>query len=161
MASSPESAPIKTVQLEGKIIAITGANRVIYSIDIGDTGDKIRRPFSKMPKSALCPTSRYFTAEEIDQLWGVILYGSFYSARCAAGAFVKQGVKDASSSPRAGVRHMAQCSIRVNSVSPRLQQPLWEQQFKYYGGMPRLAAVEDLGSAYVYLLSEGELHYQH
>ena len=34
-----------------------------------------------------------FTAEEIDQLWGVNLYGSFYSARCAARAFIKQGVK--------------------------------------------------------------------
>jgi NAD(P)-dependent dehydrogenase (short-subunit alcohol dehydrogenase family) len=34
-----------------------------------------------------------FTTEEIDQLWGVNLYGSFYSARCAARAFIKQGVK--------------------------------------------------------------------
>lgn len=34
-----------------------------------------------------------FTTEEIDQLWGVNLYGSFYTARCAARAFIKQGVR--------------------------------------------------------------------
>ncbi|KAM0721439.1 hypothetical protein Q7P37_002363 [Cladosporium fusiforme] len=73
---------------------------------------------------------------------------------------------------KAGVRNMthtlamewAQYKIRVNSVSPGLvntamtywvpQQPDWEQQLKYYGGMPRLAEVEELGGAYVYLLSD-------
>lgn len=73
---------------------------------------------------------------------------------------------------KAGVRNMthtlamewAQYGIRVNSVSPGLvetamtywvpQQPDWEQQLKYYGGMPRLAKVGELGGAYVYLLSE-------
>jgi NAD(P)-dependent dehydrogenase (short-subunit alcohol dehydrogenase family) len=34
------------------------------------------------------------------------------------------------------------------------QQPDWAQQLKYYGGMPRLAAVEELCGAYVYLLSD-------
>lgn len=58
----------------------------------------------------------------------------------------------------------AQYGIRVNSVSPGLvktamtywveQQPDWEQQLKYYGGIPRLAEVEELGGAYVYLLSD-------
>ena len=33
-------------------------------------------------------------------------------------------------------------------------KPDWEQQLKYYGGMPRLAEVEELGGAYVYLLSD-------
>lgn len=73
---------------------------------------------------------------------------------------------------KAGVRNMthtlamewAQYNIRVNSVSPGLvntamtywvpQQSDWEQQLKYYGGMPRLAEVEELGGAYVYLLSD-------
>lgn len=73
---------------------------------------------------------------------------------------------------KAGVRNMthtlamewAQHGIRVNSVSPGLvntamtywvpQQPDWEQQLKYYGGMPRLAEVQELGGAYVYLLSD-------
>jgi NAD(P)-dependent dehydrogenase (short-subunit alcohol dehydrogenase family) len=73
---------------------------------------------------------------------------------------------------KAGVRNMthtlamewAKHNIRVNSVSPGLvntamtywvpQQPDWEQQLKYYGGMPRLAEVEELGGAYVYLLSD-------
>jgi len=58
----------------------------------------------------------------------------------------------------------AQYGIRVNSVSPRLvrtamtywvpQQPDWEQHLKYYGGFPRLAEVQELGRAYVYLLSD-------
>jgi hypothetical protein len=34
------------------------------------------------------------------------------------------------------------------------QQPDWEQQLKYYGGMPRLAQIQELGGAYVYLLSD-------
>lgn len=73
---------------------------------------------------------------------------------------------------KAGVRNMthtlamewAKYGIRVNSVSPGLvetamtywvpQQPDWEQQLKYYGGMPRLAQVQELGGAYVYLLSD-------
>ncbi|KAK4555833.1 hypothetical protein LTR86_007053 [Recurvomyces mirabilis] len=133
-----------------------------------------------------------FTTEEIDQLWSINLYGSFYTARAAARAFIKQNVKGSivftasmasyrpnkrvPSAPygasKAGVRNMthtlamewAQYNIRVNSVSPGLvntamtywvpQQPDWEQQLKYYGGMPRLAEVEELGGAYVYLLSD-------
>lgn len=34
------------------------------------------------------------------------------------------------------------------------QQPDWEQQLKYYGGIPRLAEVQELGGAYVYFLSD-------
>ena len=58
----------------------------------------------------------------------------------------------------------AKHNIRVNSVSPGLvqtamtywvpQQPDWEQQLRYYGGFPRLAEVQELGGAYVYLLSD-------
>ncbi|KAH7382312.1 hypothetical protein BKA66DRAFT_418367 [Pyrenochaeta sp. MPI-SDFR-AT-0127] len=245
MGSTAESTPVKTVQLEGKVIAITGANRgiglgiadcclsngakAIYSIDIGETGDEFEEVSKKFPgqifavqadvtkeesiqaaidqilekagglHGMVCNAGRTkhkaaldFTTEEIDQLWGVNLYGSFYSARCAARAFIKQGVKGSivftasmasyrpnkrvPSAPygasKAGVRNMthtlamewAQYNIRVNSVSPGLvktamtywvpQQPDWEQQLKYYGGMPRLAEVEELGGAYVYLLSD-------
>jgi NAD(P)-dependent dehydrogenase (short-subunit alcohol dehydrogenase family) len=55
-------------------------------------------------------------------------------------------------------------NIRINSVSPGLvktamtywvpKQPDWELQMKYYGGIGRLAEVEELGGAYVYLLSD-------
>lgn len=73
---------------------------------------------------------------------------------------------------KAGVRNMthtlamewAKHGIRVNSVSPGLvntamtywvpQQPDWDKQLEYYGGMPRLAEVQELGGAYVYLLSD-------
>ncbi|CZS96136.1 probable dehydrogenases with different specificities (related to short-chain alcohol dehydrogenases) [Rhynchosporium graminicola] len=73
---------------------------------------------------------------------------------------------------KAGVRNMthtlamewAKYGIRVNSVSPGLvstamtywvpQQKDWEQQLQYYGGIPRLAEVQEVGGAYVYLLSD-------
>ncbi|RJE19568.1 KR domain protein [Aspergillus sclerotialis] len=89
-----------------------------------------------------------FTTEEIEQLWNVNLFGSFYCARAAAKAFIKLGVKGSivftasmasyrpnkrvPSAPygasKAGVRNMthtlamewAQHNIRVNSVSPGL-----------------------------------------
>ena len=55
----------------------------------------------------------------------------------------------------------AQYNIRVNSVSPGLVKTAmtyWveqrEQQLKYYGGIPQLAAIEELRGAYVYLLSD-------
>ncbi|TDZ17960.1 NADP-dependent mannitol dehydrogenase [Colletotrichum orbiculare MAFF 240422] len=133
-----------------------------------------------------------FTKEEIESLFGVNLFGAFYSARAAARAFIKLGIKGSvvftasmasyrpnkrvPSAPygasKAGVRNMAHTlamewakyGIRVNSVSPGLvrtamtywvpQQPDWEQQLKYYGGIPRLAEVQELGGAYVYLLSD-------
>ncbi|BCS20760.1 uncharacterized protein APUU_21192S [Aspergillus puulaauensis] len=133
-----------------------------------------------------------FTKEEIETLFNVNLFGSFFTARAAAKAFIRLGVKGSivftasmasyrpnkrvPSAPygasKAGVRNMthtlamewAQYGIRVNSVSPGLvqtamtywvpQQPDWEQQLKYYGGIPRLAQVQELGGAYVYLLSD-------
>lgn len=152
-----------------------------------------------------------FTKEDIENLFNVNLFGAFYSARAAARAFIRLGIKGSvvftasmasyrpnkacphlpcfsfktmltslfqrvPSTPygasKAGIRNMthtlamewAQYGIRVNSVSPGLvntamtywvpQQPDWEQQLKYYGGFPRLAEVQELGGAYVYLLSE-------
>ncbi|KAJ5437880.1 uncharacterized protein N7458_008878 [Penicillium daleae] len=148
-----------------------------------------------------------FTTEEIQALFSVNLFGAFYTARCAARAFIKLGINGsivftasmASYRPnkvcsfypphltsyydgachlppygasKAGIRNMthtlamewAPHGIRVNSVSPGLvntamtywvpQQPDWEQQLKYYGGFPRLAEVQELGGAYVYLLSD-------
>jgi NAD(P)-dependent dehydrogenase (short-subunit alcohol dehydrogenase family) len=53
------------------------------------------------------------TAEEIDQLWEVNLYGSFYSARCAARAFIKQGIKGSI------VFTASMASNRPNKVSSR------------------------------------------
>lgn len=74
---------------------------------------------------------------------------------------------------KAAVRNMthtlamewARYGIRVNSVSPGFvrtamtyfvdQAPDWDLKMQYYGGMPRLAEPKELGSAYVYLLSDG------
>ncbi|EON69563.1 hypothetical protein W97_08823 [Coniosporium apollinis CBS 100218] len=237
--------PKKQINLDGKVIAITGANRgiglgiadcclsngakAVYSIDIGDTGEEfeaVSKRYSGQIHALRADVTKEdsmtdavnqiiqkeealhgmvvnagrtkhkaaldFTTEEIEQLWNVNLFGSFYCARVAARAFIKLGVKGSivftasmasyrpnkrvPSAPygasKAGVRNMthtlamewAQYGIRVNSVSPGLvktamtywveQQPDWEQQLKYYGGMPRLAEVEELGGAYVYLLSD-------
>lgn len=59
----------------------------------------------------------------------------------------------------------AEHGIRVNSISPGFvktaltyyaeKSPDWDTKMKYYGGMPRLAIPQELGGAYVYLLSEG------
>lgn len=243
--ASSSSKPQTKIALDGKVIAITGANRGIglgianscldngaahvFSIDIGDAGDDFAAVQNKFPRKlhalkadvtkeqtitqaldriieqagglhglvANAGRTKHkpaldFTTEEIDQLWQINLYGSFYCARAAARAFIKQGVKGSivftasmasyrpnkrvPSAPygasKAGIRNMthtlamewAQYNIRVNSVSPGLvntamtywvpQQPDWEQQLKYYGGIPRLAEVEELGGAYVYLLSD-------
>lgn len=244
-STTETTKPVTSIQLAGKVIAITGANRGIglgianscldngaahvYSIDIGETGDDFAAVAKRFPgqlhalkadvtnednvtavvdqiieqagsiHGMVCNAGRTkhkaaldFTKEEIDQLWSINLYGTFYCARVAARAFIKLGVKGSivftasmasyrpnkrvPSAPygasKAGVRNMthtlamewAQYNIRVNSVSPGLvntamtywvpQQPDWEQQLKYYGGMPRLAEVEELGGAYVYLLSD-------
>lgn len=58
----------------------------------------------------------------------------------------------------------AEHGIRVNSISPGFvrtaltyyveRSPDWETKMKYYGGMPRLALPQELGGAYVYLLSD-------
>jgi len=58
----------------------------------------------------------------------------------------------------------AKFGIRVNSISPGFvrtamtyyvdQSPDWPLKMQYYGGMPRLAMPQELGGAYVYLLSD-------
>ncbi|KAL3428717.1 hypothetical protein BDV09DRAFT_190717 [Aspergillus tetrazonus] len=73
---------------------------------------------------------------------------------------------------KAAVRNMthtlamewAKHGIRVNSISPGFVKtaltyyvetsPDWDTKMKYYGGMPRLAIPQELGGAYVYLLSD-------
>ncbi|KAK3076010.1 hypothetical protein LTR53_000187 [Teratosphaeriaceae sp. CCFEE 6253] len=73
---------------------------------------------------------------------------------------------------KAAVRNMAHTlamewaehGIRVNSISPGFvrtamtyaieRAPDWDLKTKYYGGMPRLALPQELGGAYVYLLSD-------
>ncbi|KAL8819308.1 MAG: hypothetical protein Q9223_002224 [Gallowayella weberi] len=76
------------------------------------------------------------------------------------------------SGTKAAIRNMAHTlamewaphGIRVNSVSPgfvRTQMttymegsPDWDLKMKYYGGMPRLAKPQEIGGAYVYLMSD-------
>jgi len=73
---------------------------------------------------------------------------------------------------KAAVRNMthtlamewAKHGIRVNSISPGFvktamtyyveRAPDWDLKMQYYGGMPRLAMPQELGGAYVYLLSD-------
>ncbi|KAJ5287840.1 NAD(P)-binding protein [Penicillium angulare] len=106
-----------------------------------------------------------FTTEEIEALFSVnaVVRSILHCQRVPSTPY---------GASKAGIRNMthtlamewAQHGIRVNSVSPGLvntamtywvpQQPDWEQQLKYYGGFPRLAEVQELGGAYVYLLSD-------
>lgn len=73
---------------------------------------------------------------------------------------------------KAAVRNMthtlamewAKHGIRVNCISPGFvktamtyyveKAPDWDLKMQYYGGMPRLALPQELGGAYVYLLSD-------
>lgn len=191
--------PQTNINLNDKVIAITGANRGIglgvagsclsngaahvFSIDIGEAGEDFQALQNQYPgrlhalkadvtseASATAAVDSIieqvgvihgmvvnagrtkhkaaldFTTEEIEQLWSINLFGSFYCARVAARAFIKLGVKGSvvftasmasyrpnkrvPSAPygasKAGVRNMthtlamewAKYNIRVNSVSP-------------------------------------------
>ena len=58
----------------------------------------------------------------------------------------------------------AKHGIRVNSISPGFvktamtyyveKAPDWDLKMQYHGGIPRLALPQELGGAYVYLLSD-------
>ncbi|KAM0543056.1 hypothetical protein ACHAPJ_012505 [Fusarium lateritium] len=133
-----------------------------------------------------------FTAEQVEKLFRLNVFGAWNCATAAARAFIKLGCKGsivftasmtsyrpnraAPSAPygatKGAVRNMThtlamewqQYGIRVNSISPGFVKtaltyyvetsPDWDTKMKYYGGMPRLALPQELGGAYVYLLSE-------
>lgn len=77
---------------------------------------------------------------------------------------------------KAAVRNMthtlamewAQYGIRVNCISPGFVKTAlryyvetssdWDAKMKYYGVMPRLALPQELGGAYVYLLSDASTY---
>ncbi|KAF5687929.1 D-arabinitol 2-dehydrogenase [Fusarium denticulatum] len=133
-----------------------------------------------------------FTADQVEKLFRLNVFGAWNCATAAARAFIKLGCKGsivftasmtsyrpnraAPSAPygatKGAVRNMthtlamewSQYGIRVNSISPGFVKtaltyyvetaPDWDTKMKYYGGMPRLALPQELGGAYVYLLSE-------
>jgi NAD(P)-dependent dehydrogenase (short-subunit alcohol dehydrogenase family) len=72
-----------------------------------------------------------YTTEEIDQLWGVNLDESFYSARCAARAFIKQGVKGSI------VFTASMASYRPNEVNFPLSFGLQALVLLIYSAFPR------------------------
>ncbi|KAF5026965.1 hypothetical protein F66182_995 [Fusarium sp. NRRL 66182] len=120
-----------------------------------------------------------FTREQFEGLFKLNVFGAWNCATAAARAFIKLGCKGSIAAPSApygatkgAVRNMthtlamewAEHGIRVNSISPGFVKtaltyyvetsPDWGTKMKYYGGMPRLALPQELGGAYVYLLSE-------
>ncbi|KAM0386952.1 hypothetical protein ACHAQC_011261 [Fusarium culmorum] len=119
-----------------------------------------------------------FTAEQVEKLFRLNVFGAWNCATAAARAFIKLGCKGSIvftatyGATKGAVRNMThtlamewqQYGIRVNSISPGFVKtaltyyvetsPDWDTKMKYYGGMPRLALPQELGGAYVYLLSE-------
>ncbi|KAK7413952.1 hypothetical protein QQX98_007135 [Neonectria punicea] len=208
--TAPVSVPqVQTqVNLAGKVIAVTGANRgiglgvaeccldngaaVVYSIDLAEPGEEVAQAEKKYPgrikaiqadstKEASITAAVEKIVEQSGAIHGMVVNAGRTNHKAALD-FTEEEIHDlfavnrVPSAPygasKAGVRNMthtlamewAKYGIRVNSVSPGLvetamtywvpQQPDWDQQLKYYGGMPRLAKVQELGGAYVYLLSE-------
>ncbi|KAK7428428.1 hypothetical protein QQZ08_005047 [Neonectria magnoliae] len=208
--TAPSSAPqVQTqVNLAGKVIAVTGANRgiglgvaeccldngaeVVYSIDLAEPGEEFAQAEKKYPgrikairadstREASITAAIEMIVEQSGAIHGMVVNAGRTNHKAALD-FTEEEIHDlfavnrVPSAPygasKAGVRNMthtlamewAKYGIRVNSVSPGLvetamtywvpQQPDWDQQLKYYGGMPRLAKVQELGGAYVYLLSE-------
>ncbi|KAJ5579734.1 short chain alcohol dehydrogenase [Penicillium hispanicum] len=184
--SAPPEPQIK-IALESKVIAITGANcgiglgiagcclvngaARIYSIDIGEAGEDFQALSQHFTKQLSAIQADVTQESRIS----AALFGAFYTARCAARAFIRLGIKGAivfttsmasyrpnkvgrvPSTPygasKAGIRNMTH-TLAMEWAQYGIRQLDWEQQLKYYGGFPRLAEVQELGGAYVYLLSD-------
>ncbi|GKT92256.1 hypothetical protein Ct61P_10106 [Colletotrichum tofieldiae] len=153
----------------------------VYSIDLAEPGEDFAAASKQFPGRLFAITANVTDEASITAAIDKIVEesGAIHGVVCNAGRTNHKAALDFSKEEietlfgvNAGVRNMAHTlamewakyGIRVNSVSPGLvrtamtywvpQQPDWEQQLKYYGGMPRLAEVQELGGAYVYLLSD-------
>ncbi|PYH49340.1 NAD(P)-binding protein [Aspergillus saccharolyticus JOP 1030-1] len=111
-----------------------------------------------------------FEQPELEQLFNLNVFGSYFCAQIVARKFIELGIKGsivmtaATADQAASAVYICVNSICVNSISPGFvrtamtyyveQSPDWGQKMENYGGMPRLADPHELGGAYVYLLSD-------
>ncbi|KAI1322422.1 hypothetical protein F5Y16DRAFT_413287 [Xylariaceae sp. FL0255] len=112
-----------------------------------------------------------FTMEQFEKLYKLNVNGSWICATAAARKFIELKTKGSiiftasmTSMTRTLVMEWAQYDNHINSISPGFVKtaltyyvetsPDWDTKMKYYGGMPRLALPQELGGAYVYLLSD-------
>ncbi|KAL4882688.1 hypothetical protein BJY04DRAFT_227021 [Aspergillus karnatakaensis] len=148
------------------LIANAGATKHQPALDF--TLDQVRKLFELNVFGAwTCATAAARTFIKLGTKGSIVFTASMTSYRPnrAAPSAPYGGTK-------AAVRNMthtlamewAEHGIRVNSISPGFvktaltyfvdQSPDWDTKMKYYGGMPRLAVPQELGGAYVYLLSD-------
>ncbi|KAL3454908.1 hypothetical protein BJX64DRAFT_282434 [Aspergillus heterothallicus] len=148
------------------MIANAGATKHQPALDF--TMDQVKRLFELNVFGAwTCATAAARTMIKLGTKGSIVFTASMTSYRPnrAAPSAPYGGTK-------AAVRNMthtlamewAQHGIRVNSISPGFVKtaltyyvetsPDWDTKMKYYGGMPRLALPQELGGAYVYLLSD-------
>jgi NAD(P)-dependent dehydrogenase (short-subunit alcohol dehydrogenase family) len=159
----------KIVSEQGRLdgmVANAGATKHQPALDF--TLDQVKRLFELNVFGAwICATAAARVFIRLGIKGAIVLTASMTSYRPnrAAPSAPYGGTK-------AAVRNMthtlamewAQYGIRVNSVSPGFVKtaltyyvetsPDWDTKMKYYGGMPRLALPQELGGAYVYLLSD-------
>lgn len=148
------------------MIANAGATKHQSALDF--TLDQVKRLFELNVFGAWnCATAAARTFIKLGRPGSIVFTASMTSYRPnrAAPSAPYGGTK-------AAVRNMthtlamewSQYGIRVNSISPGFVKtaltyyvetsPDWDTKMKYYGGMPRLALPQELGGAYVYLLSD-------
>ncbi|KAI1262804.1 hypothetical protein F5Y18DRAFT_144628 [Xylariaceae sp. FL1019] len=166
---SVKAALDKVVELKGRfdgLIANAGATKHQPALDF--TMEEFEKLFKlNVNGSWICATAAARKFIELRTKGSIIFTASMTSYRPnrAAPSAPYGGTK-------AAVRNMthtlamewAQYGIRVNSISPGFVKtaltyyvetsPDWDTKMKYYGGMPRLALPQELGGAYVYLLSD-------
>ncbi|KAI0144492.1 hypothetical protein GGR57DRAFT_482207 [Xylariaceae sp. FL1272] len=166
---SVKAALDKVVESKGRfdgLIANAGATKHQPALDF--TMEQFEKLFTLNVKGSwICATAAARKFIELKTKGSIVFTASMTSYRPnrAAPSAPYGGTK-------AAVRNMthtlamewAQYGIRVNSISPGFVKtaltyyvetsPDWDTKMKYYGGMPRLALPQELGGAYVYLLSD-------
>ncbi|EDU39748.1 conserved hypothetical protein [Pyrenophora tritici-repentis Pt-1C-BFP] len=154
---STEIAPVKNVQLEGKFITITETE--IHK----PTSHSIPQHPSNQPLQTSAPQAKEFDAFsaqypnklfalQADVTQEALIQTAIDAILKDAGALHDMRVPSAPyGASKAGVRNM---TYTLAMEWAQLSNSLTGSRSSIYGGMPRLAAVEELGGAYVYLLSD-------
>ncbi|TKA62606.1 hypothetical protein B0A49_09177 [Cryomyces minteri] len=127
---------------EGLAQSLSNGAEKVYSIDFGSVGSDFDAVAQRFPGRLLAlnadVTSEASVTEAVDKI--IAEAGGLHGIVCNAGR----------------TKHKPALDFTTEEIKQQwsVNQPDWEQQLKYYGGLPRLTEVEELRGAYVYLLSD-------